>query len=464
MDKKISNKLSSIVFYLSILIFIIGFNFAHNPPSGWYQQFLPNLGGRPVADIAFIDSLRGYAVTGPIGLTDTAQILKTTNSGDNWQIIYKEGRTSFKRVIFINTTTGYAGGNSLNVSGVLIKKTTNGGENWFNLNAPTLIFKDIHILNEDTMWIAGSSIGTFIYRTTNGGSSWQQQLSIIGGDFEKAYFYNSRIGFVCTNFLLFKTTNSGFNWSVIPNENRFADMYFIDSLVGWKTRGDTVKFSSNGGLNWFTQTIPSGGIISQFGGLIKFSNVNRDTIWGAGGFLSYPNNRNRAILYRTTNQGLNWYYQIPDTNFGIPQLLFIKFINKNTGWSYTSFYSQQTSNIVSEGIHTTVGGDTTFTNIKYFSNKIRSTFSLEQNYPNPFNPITKITYYLHKSSDIKLLIFDITGKRIREISEQHQQAGSYEYTFDGTGLSSGVYFYRLVVGSKDGKENFVSTRSMILIK
>ena len=83
MDK---NKISSIVFYFAILIFIISFNFAHNPPSGWYQQFLPNIGGRQISDVFFLDSLTGWGVTPFTQLNDTVYVLKTINGGDNWFI------------------------------------------------------------------------------------------------------------------------------------------------------------------------------------------------------------------------------------------------------------------------------------------------------------------------------------------------------------------------------------------
>ncbi|MBK8982579.1 MAG: hypothetical protein IPM38_09740 [Ignavibacteria bacterium] len=60
---KFINKISSLLFYISILTFILAFNFAHNPPGGWTQQYMPNLNGRSITDITFTDSLNGYATT-----------------------------------------------------------------------------------------------------------------------------------------------------------------------------------------------------------------------------------------------------------------------------------------------------------------------------------------------------------------------------------------------------------------
>jgi hypothetical protein len=77
-----ADHLTSCFFYLSILIFIIGFNFSDNRAGGWTQQFMPNLNGAQIRDITFVDSLTGYAVTSIGG--SNSYILKTTNSGDNW--------------------------------------------------------------------------------------------------------------------------------------------------------------------------------------------------------------------------------------------------------------------------------------------------------------------------------------------------------------------------------------------
>ena len=103
-------KLSSFIFYISILIFIIAFNFSDNPPvSGWKQQFMPYLNNQYVSDITFIDSLLGFAVTYNDTPGDTGYVLKTTNSGNNWYIVF-QNRADFNRVIFLNESTGFVCG------------------------------------------------------------------------------------------------------------------------------------------------------------------------------------------------------------------------------------------------------------------------------------------------------------------------------------------------------------------
>jgi photosystem II stability/assembly factor-like uncharacterized protein len=444
------------LFYIAILFFIIGFNFSDNMIGSWYQQFMPNMNGEPISDIFFLDSLTGFAVTGDGSPNDTNYILKTTNSGDNW-IIKNRRYSDFYRIKFINSNTGFACG-GFNSIGQVLFKTTNGSENWFNTNAPSLIWvEDMSVLNEDTIWLAlSSSLDGGVFRTTNGGTSWQQQLSLGSQNPEKIYMFNSRIGYISKNMgssgYVRKTTDGGASWSVIVSDDYFTQIYFTDSLTGWKCSVFGMKKTTDGGLNWITQTLPGGGFISV-STVLKFSNVNKDTIWAVGGYLIYPNNQIRGMVYRTTNGGANWMYQIPDTSLHIDQYQYINFYNKLNGWAYTQ-YSQT-------GIHTTTGGnDTFYTSVKQIALQIPKDYILYQNYPNPFNPRTVILYGVkNQKSEVRLLIYDIDGREIAELVKAQQIAGTYQAVFDGTNYSSGIYFYSLFIDNK-----LMDTKKMILIK
>lgn len=85
-------------------------------------------------------------------------------------------------------------------------------------------------------------------------------------------------------------------------------------------------------------------------------------------------------------------------------------------------------------------------------------FSLNQNTPNPFNPTTKINYQIPKDNFVTLKIFDVSGKEVETVVSDFQKAGNYDITFDGSRLSSGIYYYKIISG------NFVSIRKMILLK
>ncbi|MBK8980786.1 MAG: hypothetical protein IPM38_00315 [Ignavibacteria bacterium] len=193
------NKLYSIIFYLSILTFIIAFGFAHNPPGGWYQQFMPNIGNRSISDIFFLDSLTGWAVTPYIDLDDTAYVLKTNDGGDNWEIKYtRTGAVGFTRIYFLDSAVGFVCGANDAFGYKGLSKSTDGGINWIQLNVPDQFvqFDDISVLNEDTIWLVSRSSTGGVFRTTNGGANWQRQLNLFGQNPNSIYMYNRDIGFI----------------------------------------------------------------------------------------------------------------------------------------------------------------------------------------------------------------------------------------------------------------------------
>jgi hypothetical protein len=92
------------------------------------------------------------------------------------------------------------------------------------------------------------------------------------------------------------------------------------------------------------------------------------------------------------------------------------------------------------------------------NNEIIKDFKLYQNYPNPFNPNSKIKMQISKLSYVKLIVYDVLGKEVTTLVNEKLNPGTYEVTFDGSNLPSGVYFYKLVT------ESFTDTKRMLLIK
>ncbi len=92
------------------------------------------------------------------------------------------------------------------------------------------------------------------------------------------------------------------------------------------------------------------------------------------------------------------------------------------------------------------------------NNVTPSGFSLSQNYPNPFNPSTKIKFSLARESNVKLEIYNTLGQRVETLINQKMQAGEHEYNFNASGLSSGVYLYKI------NADNNVQVRKMVLLK
>jgi YVTN family beta-propeller protein len=85
-------------------------------------------------------------------------------------------------------------------------------------------------------------------------------------------------------------------------------------------------------------------------------------------------------------------------------------------------------------------------------------FDLHQNYPNPFNPSTAISYQISTLSQVELVVYNISGQKVRTLVNEQQTAGNYTISFDATGISSGIYFYKLKAG------NSTQIRRMVLIR
>jgi hypothetical protein len=81
-----------------------------------------------------------------------------------------------------------------------------------------------------------------------------------------------------------------------------------------------------------------------------------------------------------------------------------------------------------------------------------------QNYPNPFNPSTTIRYGLPHKSQVSLMVYNTLGQEVATLAQGEQETGYHDVRFDASGLSSGVYFYRLQAGT------YVETRKLLLIR
>lgn len=138
-------------------------------------------------------------------------------------------------------------------------------------------------------------------------------------------------------------------------------------------------------------------------------------------------------------------------------------------WNYKygrikSIIEQNTQTLIGCVINGVLYGDTTLTSVES-GNQSPNIFHLSQNYPNPFNPTTKIKFtlpnvgaeYVHPQQT-KLIVYDILGRQITTLIKEELSSGVYEINFDGSRLSSGVYFYKLTFGG------FAETKKMMVIK
>jgi len=396
--------------------------------TGWVQQTIP----RPdlaVRDLQFLDSLTGFMVSTKPAV-DTAFIFKTTDGGNNWSTTYFDSLYLIS-MDFVDKNVGYCGGAKVG-SGIL-KKTTDGGNNWFTVTSiPFTMFDDIEFVNKDTGWICFKSVVEgALWRTTNGGVSWQMQLDYNYAP-SKIFFVNSSTGWVIGNSgdNLYKTTNCGVNWFLLPNlGNNLEDVFFTTIDTGYVTGGggNGMMKTINGGNNWIAVNTP--GITTG----TKLFFINSKTGWAGSG------------IYKifASRDGFNWGIQTSPrySNYNV------SFVDSLKGWAGSSGL-----------VHTTDGGGP-IVNANQIGTEVPEEYMLFQNYPNPFNSISKIKYQISKFANIKIVIFDVSGREISILVNQRQSPGTYENNFDAGKLSSGIYFYSLFADWKR-----IDTKKMVLIK
>ncbi|MBK6506908.1 MAG: T9SS type A sorting domain-containing protein [Ignavibacteria bacterium] len=90
--------------------------------------------------------------------------------------------------------------------------------------------------------------------------------------------------------------------------------------------------------------------------------------------------------------------------------------------------------------------------------ELPTSYDLAQNFPNPFNPSTIIRYSLPEQAFVALKVYDISGREVKTLVDEMKSAGTYEVSFNSSGLSSGMYFYRINAGS------FSKVMKMVLVK
>ncbi|MCX7834153.1 MAG: hypothetical protein N2490_08085, partial [Ignavibacteria bacterium] len=179
---------------------------------GWFYQPLPIPTNTQIHDLRFFDENTGLVVTGT-----PFYILRTTNGGYNWYPVINNQYISLIDIIDSNAVYGagaFSNGNQQ------IIRSYNRGLTWDSIavNVIQQIF-GISFVNRDTGWIGGTANGLpFVWRTTNGGLTWTVQSDNTG--YGKLFFLKQKvnghyIGWSMNYYELYKTTNSGMNWTQI---------------------------------------------------------------------------------------------------------------------------------------------------------------------------------------------------------------------------------------------------------
>ncbi len=370
-------------------------------------------------DVQFFNADTGWIVT-------NNEFLKTTNGGNVWKKLTSFVGFSAYDFRFIDSQNGWTVGSGFNSAW----KTTNGGLSWdimtTGLNKTNYA---VSIVNATKIWIAADS--GYVLATTDGGTTWAKNLVGTARPITKIWMMDASNGIVTDDKGgIYKTTDGGKTWvnKIAPFATSSSSLFMIDANNGWVTLSSPVAYkTTDGGNTWVQKSIGFEQLRD-----VNFVNLNI-------GFAC----TNNKTLYRTTDGGTSW------TKATVPgDVNALYFASSSIG------YIVGASGLIAR---TNNGGG--LTEVKNYSPSIiPQEFSLSQNYPNPFNPATNINFAVLHNGFVTLKVYDILGREVATLVNEHINSGSYNVSFDGIGLSSGIYFYQLRA------ENFVETKRMILVK
>ena len=352
-------------------------------------------------------------------------------------------------------------------------KTSNGGATWNTAGNPSFLPSGLFVVNKDTAFKSGINM---LYRTTNGGNSWSTVFSGSGGTPPVVWMQSNTLGVMTAGGILYESTNGGASWSssIITQPpaaivgsggkgiiySKGADLWAIIS-------GNKIAYSSNFGVSW--SVAPNTGLTlspvriffgsPQFGIVVAtpyiYVTTDGTNSWHVSDN-SLGSNEDAAI-----NNSHCWYIPDPADHF------YIKY-STDSGSTWTQQLSGDGYYILekSRSGNTLWAGTATGKIYKYWDlngiqnlqTGIPESYSLSQNYPNPFNPSTKIRFSASLAGEVRLIIYDISGKEIVSLVNQDLRPGNYEVEWNASNYSSGVYFYKITAG------DFTEIKKMVLVK
>jgi photosystem II stability/assembly factor-like uncharacterized protein len=411
-----------------------------SPPAA--SAWTPQTSGitNSLSSVYFSDANNGWAVG------NGGKILHTASRGSVWTPQSSGTSVSLSSVYFIDANNGWVVGDS----GTILH-TASGGATWTSqASGTTKYLRGVCFPDANTGTAVGGNYGPFggiILHTTNGGITWVAQINGTFWAYYGVSFTDANNGWAVGNDFnglptgrnIIHTTNGGSVWTTQSSgSGALSSVNFMDANNGWAVGGDyptggAILRTTDGGNVWTPQSVGTPNWLQS----VHFVDASKG--WAVGGDYF----ANSTILH-TTNGGGSWTAQSSGTTNSLGS---VYFTDANTGWAV---------GYLGTILHTSNGGVTFAEEPR--SGAVPSQYSLEQNYPNPFNPSTVIRFQVPSSKFVMLKVYDILGREVRTLVNEELKAGSYETTFDASGLASGIFFYRLVVGG------FTETKKLMLLR
>jgi photosystem II stability/assembly factor-like uncharacterized protein len=425
------------------IIFLICFFFVFNS-LGFTQNFWEKIDSPTstlLNSLSFIDSINGW-VSGDSGL-----IIHTTDGGKNWETQYTNDSLNIVNIFFLDEHYGWASGFSTYYEpyGTFLLKTTNGGVDWSSefLRLGEVIVHSFYFLDSLTGFAVGGP--QVFHRTTDGGSTWEPVLldsAVVSGIPPiTVKFFTPQYGYACGGVrdivgVVWRTTDGGLSWTTVVSNlttEPLYDIHMFDSLniivVGGDPEfGSTQVVSTDGGNTWEYRSLG-----------IFYYPVSVGFRTNSEGWV--PMGEQSFFLY-TSDSGENWSTVTTPNSSRVARVCFPDSIHGYGIGPYGTIVKYIYPEITNLIVHEYALSD----------------FYLEQNYPNPFNPSTKINYTIPKDGFVKLAVYNLLGEEVALLVNGIQRADKYEVNFDATGLSSGIYIYKIE------SANFTASRKLVLMK
>ena len=315
-----------------------------------------------------------------------------------------------------------------------IYQSTNNGINWSQIYLNGITVTDIKIIGNN-IFAATFGMGDGLYVSSNNGLNWSK-TSLDSISLYSLVSYGNNI-FAGTQNGVYVSSNNGTSWTQTTLNNQSVSRFGIIGSNIFAGSYNGVYMSTNNGITW-PQTAMTNKVV------LSLATFGNNVFVGT---LKY--NQDSGGFYISSNNGASWNENHQGFNVA-PSVRAIVISNNYVliGTEGHSVWRRPLSELVG---------------IQNSNIETPSKYSLSQNYPNPFNPTTKIKFSLplwrgEGGRTVQLFVYDVMGREVQTLVNERLQAGTYEASFDGSMLNSGVYFYKLIT------EGFSETKRMILIK